>query len=100
MVDSLEELLQEESLVGPVLEALQNLDLGEHLKHRVVAAVRAVVATASMDDLPVVIKFLLQAVGRGTAKEVVECLRENLVLIPGSDARSKVADRKQKGACR
>lgn len=33
-----------------------------------------------------------------TAKEVVACLRGNLHLIPGSDARSKEPDRKQKGA--
>lgn len=64
VVNALEDLLSTDCLVGPVLEALQNLDLNDALKQRVVQAAMRVVGTASMHDLPVVIRFLLQSASK------------------------------------
>lgn len=73
VVNALEDLLSTDALVGPALEALQNLDLDDALKQRVVQGAMRVVGTASMHDLPVVIRFLLQSASQ-CAQEAV-CAR-------------------------
>lgn len=53
--------------------------------------------TADAEDLPLVIKFLLQSESSTNIKEIIQQLREHLQFVTISDVRSPKPDRKQKG---
>ena len=53
--------------------------------------------TAEAEDLPLVIKFLLQSAKNTTVKRIVQQLREHLNFVTVSDVRASKPDHKQKG---
>ena len=53
--------------------------------------------TADAEDLPLVIKFLLQSATSINIKLIIQQLREHLQFVTISDVRSSKPDRKQKG---
>ncbi|XP_069142684.1 Fanconi anemia group D2 protein-like [Argopecten irradians] len=71
-------LLQNNQLTVPILDALSNLTLTTDLLSEVRGSVLQTLASVKMEDLPVVIKFLLQSVNSQDAVEVVEEIRSNL----------------------
>uniref|UniRef100_A0A3B3DEB8 FA complementation group D2 n=1 Tax=Oryzias melastigma TaxID=30732 RepID=A0A3B3DEB8_ORYME len=77
----LNSLLQENTqLTVPVLDALSSLNLRSSLLTEVRSAVMATMAAVQLEDLPVVVKFILQSVSSSDAFEVVCNLRRNLEL--------------------
>ncbi|RVE73388.1 hypothetical protein OJAV_G00049030 [Oryzias javanicus] len=77
----LNSLLQENTqLTVPVLDALSSLNLSSPLLTEVRSAVMATMAAVQLEDLPVVVKFILQSVSSSDAFEVVCNLRRNLQL--------------------
>ncbi|KAG8007845.1 Fanconi anemia group D2 protein [Nibea albiflora] len=75
-------LLQENTqLTVPILDALSSLNLSSSLLTEVVrGAVMATLAAVQLEDLPVVVKFILHAVSASDAYEVVYNLRKKLEL--------------------
>ncbi|XP_021343216.1 Fanconi anemia group D2 protein-like [Mizuhopecten yessoensis] len=71
-------LVQNNQLTVPILDALSNLTLSPELLSEVRGSVLQTLASVKMEDLPVVIKFLLQSVNNQDAPEVVEEIRSNL----------------------
>lgn len=53
--------------------------------------------TADAEDLPLIVKFLLQSATSTNVKQIVQKLRENLQFVTVSDVRAFKPDRKQKG---
>jgi len=75
----LSELLRQNTgLIVPILDALSNLNLRPELLAEVRGAVIQMLPSAEIDDLPVVVKFILQSVGDNDAFEVISELRSNL----------------------
>ncbi|XP_027135659.1 Fanconi anemia group D2 protein isoform X1 [Larimichthys crocea] len=85
-------LLQENTqLTVPILDALSSLNLSSSLLTEVRGAVMATLAAVQLEDLPVVVKFILHAVSASDAYEVVYNLRKKLeleqcVLLPALQA--------------
>lgn len=76
---ALREILEQNNqLAVPVLDALSNLTLTPDLLTEVRGSVLQTLASVKMEDLPVVIKFLLQSVNNQDAVEVIEDIRSNL----------------------
>ncbi|KAM7006851.1 Fanconi anemia group D2 protein [Tautogolabrus adspersus] len=74
-------LLQENTLLTvPILDALSSLNLSSSLLAEVRGAVMATLAAVQLDDLPVVVKFVLHSVSDSDACEVVCNLRQKLEL--------------------
>ncbi|XP_029288541.1 Fanconi anemia group D2 protein [Cottoperca gobio] len=77
----LNSLLQENTqLTVPILDALSSLNLSSSLLTEVRGAVMATLAAVQLEDLPVVVKFLLHSVSASDACEVVCNLRKKLEL--------------------
>ncbi|KAI3370125.1 hypothetical protein L3Q82_024917 [Scortum barcoo] len=77
----LNSLLQENTqLTVPVLDALSSLNLSSSLLTEVRGAVMGTLAAVQLEDLPVVVKFILHAVSAADAHEVVCDLRKKLEL--------------------
>ncbi|KAF6732982.1 Fanconi anemia group D2 protein [Oryzias melastigma] len=69
----LNSLLQENTqLTVPVLDALSSLNLRSSLLTEVRSAVMATMAAVQLEDLPVVVKFILQSVSSSDAFEVIQ----------------------------
>ncbi|XP_015243810.1 PREDICTED: Fanconi anemia group D2 protein isoform X3 [Cyprinodon variegatus] len=74
-------LLQENTqLTVPILDALSSLNLSSSLLTEVRDAVMATLGSVQLQDLPVVVKFILHSVSASDASEVVNNLRKKLVL--------------------
>ncbi|XP_036008013.1 Fanconi anemia group D2 protein [Fundulus heteroclitus] len=77
----LNSLLQENTqLTVPILDALSSLNLSSSLLTEVREAVMATLAAVQLEDLPVVVKFILHSVSASDASEVVSNLRKKLEL--------------------
>ncbi|XP_070758514.1 Fanconi anemia group D2 protein [Enoplosus armatus] len=77
----LNSLLQENTqLTVPILDALSSLNLSSSLLTEVRGAVMATLAAVQLEDLPVVVKFILHSVSTADAYEVVCNLRKKLEL--------------------
>ncbi|XP_037639089.1 Fanconi anemia group D2 protein [Sebastes umbrosus] len=77
----LNSLLQENTqLTVPILDALSSLNLSSSLLTEVRGAVMATLAAVQLEDLPVVVKFILHSVSTSDAYEVVCNLRKKLEL--------------------
>ncbi|KAK5872378.1 hypothetical protein PBY51_013089 [Eleginops maclovinus] len=77
----LNSLLQENTqLTVPILDALSSLSLSTSLLTEVRGAVMATLAAVQLEDLPVVVKFILHSVSASDAYEVVCSLRKKLEL--------------------
>ncbi|XP_024372058.1 uncharacterized protein [Physcomitrium patens] len=98
VMQALEQMLQEDlQLVVPVLDAFSNMNLEPELFEQVVTVAVSSLRTADAEDLPLVIKFLLQSATSTNVKLIIEQLREHLQFVTISDVRSSKPDRKQKG---
>ncbi|KAG0328620.1 Fanconi anemia group D2 protein [Podila humilis] len=79
IVDGLVELMEGSTeLLVPVLDALSNLNLQTDILRNARENVMDRLESAELDDLPVVIKFLLQTVEPETVDDVVDTLRQKL----------------------
>ncbi|GBG68605.1 hypothetical protein CBR_g3147 [Chara braunii] len=99
VVRALEDLLDEDTrLVASVLDAFANLTLAEELTLQVVFKAMNSLRTADADDLPVVVRFLLQSTTPCTFREVVQEIRRNLnfLTFENPSESSKTAKWKQK----
>ncbi|XP_029357845.1 Fanconi anemia group D2 protein [Echeneis naucrates] len=67
-------------LTVPILDALSSLNLSSSLLAEVRDAVMATLAAVQLEDLPVVVKFILHSVSASDAYEVVTNLRRKLEL--------------------
>ncbi|XP_054472432.1 Fanconi anemia group D2 protein [Anoplopoma fimbria] len=77
----LNSLLQENTqLTVPILDALSSLNLSSSLLTEVRGAVMVTFAAVQLEDLPVVVKFILHSVSASDAYEVVCNLRKKLEL--------------------
>ncbi|XP_068451005.1 Fanconi anemia group D2 protein isoform X2 [Clinocottus analis] len=77
----LNSLLQENTqLTVPILDALSSLNLSSSLLTEVRGAVMLTLAAVQLEDLPVVVKFILHSVSASDAYEVVCNLRKKLEL--------------------
>uniref|UniRef100_A0A8D0CV45 FA complementation group D2 n=1 Tax=Sander lucioperca TaxID=283035 RepID=A0A8D0CV45_SANLU len=77
----LNSLLQENTqLTVPILDALSSLNLSYSLLTEVRGAVMTTLAAVQLEDLPVVVKFILHSVSASDAYEVVCNLRKKLEL--------------------
>ncbi|KAF9581589.1 Fanconi anemia group D2 protein [Lunasporangiospora selenospora] len=79
-------------LTVPILDALSNLDLQPDMLTSARNHVVSKLESAELDDLPIVIKFLLQTVEPDTVGDMIETIRSNL------DLRSIVKLRKNQKA--
>uniref|UniRef100_A0A3Q3K5H2 FA complementation group D2 n=1 Tax=Monopterus albus TaxID=43700 RepID=A0A3Q3K5H2_MONAL len=74
-------LLKENTqLTVPILDALSSLNLSSSLLTEIRGAVMATLAAVQLEDLPVVVKFILHSVSASDAYEVVCNLRKKLEL--------------------
>ncbi|NXP23014.1 FACD2 protein, partial [Scytalopus superciliaris] len=73
-------LKQGRRLTVPILDALSRLDLDAELLAEVRQSAMTIVPSVKLEDLPVVVKFILQNVKAADAVEVISDLRENLDL--------------------
>ncbi|KAL0978329.1 hypothetical protein UPYG_G00169090 [Umbra pygmaea] len=77
----LNSLLQENTLLTvPILDALSSLNLSSTLLAEVRVAVMATLSAVQLEDLPVVVKFILHSISSSDALEVVCELRKKLEL--------------------
>ncbi|KAF4079161.1 hypothetical protein AMELA_G00189910 [Ameiurus melas] len=81
MARELNALLQQNTqLTVPILDALSSLNLSSTLLSEVRGAVMATIAAVQLEDLPVVVKFILHSISASDANEVVCTLRKKLEL--------------------
>ncbi|XP_072026579.1 Fanconi anemia group D2 protein-like [Amphiura filiformis] len=81
VANKLQELLvQNSQLTVPILDALTNLNLTPELTMQARTAALQTLASAELEDLPAVVKFILQSVTSTDATEVISELRNNLDL--------------------
>ncbi|XP_027003019.2 Fanconi anemia group D2 protein [Tachysurus fulvidraco] len=81
MARELNALLQQNTqLTVPILDALSSLSLSSSLLSEVRRAVMTTVAAVQLEDLPVVVKFILHSISAFDANEVVCDLRKKLEL--------------------
>ncbi|XP_031976966.1 Fanconi anemia group D2 protein isoform X1 [Corvus moneduloides] len=73
-------LKQGRRLTVPILDALSRLDLDAELVAEVRQSAMTIVPSVKLEDLPVVVKFILQNVKAADAVEVISDLRKNLDL--------------------
>ena len=63
-------LLENNELAVPILDALSNLNLRPDLLTEVRGSVMQTLASVDLEDLPVIVKFLLQTLSSNDALEV------------------------------
>ncbi|CAL9703931.1 unnamed protein product [Knipowitschia caucasica] len=81
IAQELNSLLQEHTqLTVPILDALSSLNLSSSILTEVRSAVMTTLAAVQLEDLPVVVKFILHSVSSGDTQEVVSNLRKKLEL--------------------
>ncbi|XP_072540677.1 Fanconi anemia group D2 protein [Salminus brasiliensis] len=81
MARDLNALLQENTqLTVPILDALSSLNLNCALLAEVRGAVMSTVSAVQLEDLPIVVKFILHSISASDANEVVCDLRKKLEL--------------------
>ncbi|KAI4901467.1 hypothetical protein NFI96_014945, partial [Prochilodus magdalenae] len=81
MAKELNTLLQENTqLTVPILDALSSLNLSSALLAEVRGAVMSTVSAVQLEDLPIVVKFILHSISAPDAYEVVCDLRKKLEL--------------------
>uniref|UniRef100_A0A8B9KPC9 FA complementation group D2 n=1 Tax=Astyanax mexicanus TaxID=7994 RepID=A0A8B9KPC9_ASTMX len=81
MARDLNALLKESTqLTVPILDALSSLNLSSTLLAEVRGAVISTVSAVQLEDLPVVVKFILHSISASDANEVVCDLRKKLEL--------------------
>ncbi|KAJ8409352.1 hypothetical protein AAFF_G00235500 [Aldrovandia affinis] len=73
-------LQQNTQLTVPILDALSSLNLSSALLTEVRRAVMATLSAVQLEDLPVVVKFILHSISASDASEVVSDLRKKLEL--------------------
>ncbi|XP_038265461.1 Fanconi anemia group D2 protein isoform X2 [Dermochelys coriacea] len=73
-------LKRDTRLTVPILDALSNLDLDAELLAEVRQSAMIIVPAVKLEDLPVVIKFILHNIKAVDAVEVISALRKNLDL--------------------
>ncbi|NWW75961.1 FACD2 protein, partial [Climacteris rufus] len=73
-------LKQSRRLTVPILDALSRLDLDAELVAEVRQSAMTIVPSVKLEDLPVVVKFILQNVKAADAVEVISDLRKSLDL--------------------
>ncbi|MCO5587965.1 hypothetical protein L7F22_041918 [Adiantum nelumboides] len=79
VVCTLEQMLQGDSqLIAPILDAFSNLNLKEELLDQVVTLAIVSLRTSDAEDLPLVVRFLLQSATAANVRRIVHQLRENL----------------------
>jgi len=79
-VEALLDLLSTNTeFVAPILDALSNLSLDETLQERAISSVLQLLESANSNDLPAVVKFLIQTSDE-TLEKVVSALRKYLNL--------------------
>uniref|UniRef100_A0A673APV4 FA complementation group D2 n=1 Tax=Sphaeramia orbicularis TaxID=375764 RepID=A0A673APV4_9TELE len=92
IAQELNSLLQQNTqLTVPILDVLSSLNLSSSILAEVRSAVMSTLAAVQLEDLPVVVKFILHSVSASDAYEVVSNLRKKLelelcVLPPGLQA--------------
>ncbi|XP_062441302.1 Fanconi anemia group D2 protein [Rhea pennata] len=74
-------LTQGRRLTVPILDALSRLDLDAGLLAEVRQSAMTIVPSVKLEDLPVVVKFILHNVKAADAAEVISDLRKNLDLL-------------------
>ncbi|XP_033821816.1 Fanconi anemia group D2 protein [Periophthalmus magnuspinnatus] len=81
IAQELNSLLKENTqLTVPILDALSSLNLSSSIITEVRTAVMATLVAVQLEDLPVVVKFILHSVSASDALEVVSSLRKKLEL--------------------
>uniref|UniRef100_A0AAR2LJ47 FA complementation group D2 n=1 Tax=Pygocentrus nattereri TaxID=42514 RepID=A0AAR2LJ47_PYGNA len=81
MARELNALLQENTqLTVPILDALSSLNISTALLAEVRGAVMSTVSAVQLEDLPIVVKFILHSISASDANEVVSDLRKKLEL--------------------
>ncbi|CAL8338893.1 unnamed protein product [Merluccius merluccius] len=81
IANELKSLLQEKTqLTVAILDALSSLNLSSALLAEVRGVVMATLTAVQLDDLPVVVKFILHSISASDAYEVVRDLRKKLEL--------------------
>ncbi|XP_067854548.1 Fanconi anemia group D2 protein [Heptranchias perlo] len=73
-------LQQNTQLTVPILDALSSLNLRAELLTEVRHSVMSTLSAVKLDDLPIVVKFILHAITAADAIEVITELRKNLEL--------------------
>lgn len=82
VVEALKDVMTNDvQLTVPVLDALSNLSLPVHIADDVNKTVLTSLESANLDDLPVVIRFLLQTSNKDNIAEIIKVLRESLSFI-------------------
>ncbi|XP_038668229.1 Fanconi anemia group D2 protein isoform X1 [Scyliorhinus canicula] len=92
-------LQQNTQLTVPILDALSSLNLCTELLIEVRHSVMSTLSAVKLDDLPVVVKFILHAITAADAVEVITELRKNLELescVLPSQMQASQDKRKQK----
>ncbi|XP_078066044.1 Fanconi anemia group D2 protein [Mustelus asterias] len=92
-------LQQNTQLTVPILDALSSLNLCAELLVEVRHSVMSTLSAVKLDDLPVVVKFILHAITAADAVEVITELRKNLELescVLPSQMQASQDKRKQK----
>ncbi|KAI5068077.1 hypothetical protein GOP47_0016422 [Adiantum capillus-veneris] len=99
IVGTLEQMLQGDSqLIAPVLDAFSNLNLKEELLDQVVSLAIVSLRTSDAEDLPLVVRFLLQSATAANVRRIVHQLRENLQFTSEKNAAKAAGlDMKMKG---
>ncbi|KAJ8258595.1 hypothetical protein COCON_G00176070 [Conger conger] len=73
-------LQQHTQLTVPVLDALSSLSLSSSLLAEVRGAIMSTLSAVQLEDLPVMVKFILHSISASDASEVVSDLRKKLEL--------------------
>ncbi|XP_038054583.1 Fanconi anemia group D2 protein-like isoform X2 [Patiria miniata] len=95
----LKELLFNSSeLTVPVLDALSNLNLTPDLMTEVRNAALQTLISADLEDLPVIIKFILQSVSSADAVEVISQVRTNLEFPTNLPSASPFTPHRKRGS--
>eukprot|EP00873_Tetraselmis_striata_P007849 jgi/Tetstr1/428113/TSEL_018168.t1 len=98
VVDALEELLStDNSFVVPALSTFSNLSMEPELEERTTGMMLARFSGADVEDLPQLLRYLVQNSAAQVAADVVQTFRSKLHFLSASDPRLPVTDRKQKG---
>lgn len=97
VLDALEELvLEDPEFLLPAMEATSSLLLSDDMQKRVINMLMTRLPSADVEDLPPVVRHLLQQTGTSVSA-TLSMLRQTLHFAVPSDPRLLVSDRKQKG---
>ncbi|KAG0207657.1 Fanconi anemia group D2 protein [Mortierella sp. GBA30] len=99
VVRGLVELMESSSeLLAPTLDALSNLNLQSDMLVNARNHVLGTLESADLDDLPIVIKFLLQTVESDTVGDVIETIRGRLDLRSINKLQRNPRNRSKRGS--